>query len=51
MFIVFLKKYKDSEIGLNECMYSDTEQHAQWYCVLNPQYTYRKINDCEVVEQ
>lgn len=43
MYAIFLRKYKDGLVALKDCYLVYTEADAQWYCILNPQYTYRKI--------
>lgn len=45
MYAIFLRKYKGQMVPLVECILVDEEYQAQWYCILNPQYTYRQIND------
>lgn len=45
MYAVFLRTYKGQMVPLSECILFDEEYQAQWYCITNNQYIYRKIND------
>lgn len=43
MFAVFEKKYKNDYLKVFDCILFDSESKAQWFCLINQDYMYRKI--------
>lgn len=43
MYVIFEKKYKNDFVNLTDCMLVAHEYQAQWFCITNRDYMYRKI--------
>lgn len=42
MYAIFLRKY-DEFVNLKDCILVTHEYQAQWFCITNEGYMYRKI--------
>lgn len=43
MYAIFEKRYKDDFVKLADCILVIHEYQAQWFCITNQGYMYRKI--------